>query len=200
MATLRSINRRPANAEISLRISHRLIDGCNIDQMGFPANCWRASVIFCLLAHFASAATIKGRIVEDHSGSPVPSASVRIVKTGVRGLQADLETDGDGRFDAPELTAGEYRIEVSNPNYLNATVRLGLTADDASTNVRLIRCGVITGLVYVRQGQPVRSAMVLAMPKPAGGLPLRPDFSSGHFAIVDARGNYRIHTLPPGQY
>src|SRR5260221_12083378 len=119
MATLRSINRRRANADISRCISHRLIDGCNIDQMRFPANCWRASAIFCLLGHFASAATINGRIVEDHSGSPVASASVRIVKTSVRGLQADLETDGDGRFDAPELTAGDYRLEISKPNYLN---------------------------------------------------------------------------------
>src|SRR5437016_14616995 len=107
--------------------------------MGFPANYWRASVIFYLLGQFASAATIKGGIVEDHSGAPVASASVRIVKTGVRGLQADLETDGDGRFDAPELTAGDYLIEISKPNYLNATVRLGLTADEALTNVRLIR-------------------------------------------------------------
>ena len=168
--------------------------------MGFLATCLRVPVILCVFAHIASAATIKGRIVEDHSSSPVASASVRIVKTAVRGLQADLETDGDGRFDAPELTAGDYRIEISKPNYLNSTVRLGLTADEASTNVRLIRCGVITGHVSDGQGQPVRSAMVLAMPKPAGGLPLRPDFSSGHFAIVDVRGNYRIHTLPPGQY
>src|SRR5258706_11122650 len=108
MATLRSINRRRASADISRCISHRLIDGCNIDQMRFPANCWRASVIFCLFAYFASAAAINGRIVEDHSGSPVPSASVRIVKNGVRGLQADLETDGDGHFDAPQLPAGDY--------------------------------------------------------------------------------------------
>jgi hypothetical protein len=176
------------------------MDGCNIGQMCLLAHCWRASIPFCLLAHFASAATISGRIVEDHSGSPVASASVRIVKTGVRVLQADLETDGDGRFDAPELTPGDYRIEISKPNYLNATVRLVLTAEETSTNLRLIRCGVITGHVSDGQGQPVRSAIVLAMPKAAGGLPLRPDFSSGHFARADARGNYRIHTLPPGQY
>src|SRR5260370_5856257 len=130
MATLRSINRRRASAESSLLISHRLIDGCNIDQRGFLAICLRVPVILCVFAHIASAATISGRIVENHSGSPVASASVRIVKTGVRGLQADLETDGDGRFDAPELTAGEFRIEISKPNYVNATVRLGLRSEE----------------------------------------------------------------------
>src|ERR1700682_2775689 len=156
--------------------------------MQISANCWRTSVIFCALGSVASATTIKGRIVEDHSGSPVASASVRIVKVGVRGLQADLETDGDGRFDAPELTEGDYRIEISKPNYLNATVRLRLTAGETSSNLRMVRCGVITGHVADRQGQPVRGAVVLAMPKPIGGGPLLPDFSSGHFATVDARG------------
>src|SRR5260370_22260494 len=102
MATLRSINRRRASAESSLLISHRLIDGCNIDQMGFPATCLRVPVILCVFAHIASAATIKGRIVEDHSSSPGASASLRILKTVVRVLQAELDTDSDGRFDAPE--------------------------------------------------------------------------------------------------
>jgi hypothetical protein len=85
-------------------------------------------------------------------------------------------------------------------NFLNATVHLGLAAEEASTNVRLIRCGVITGHVSDGQGQPVRFAIVLAMPKPSGAAPLLPDFRSGHLATVDVRGNYRIHNLPPGQY
>jgi hypothetical protein len=124
---------------------------------------------------------------------------VRIVKVGVRVLQADLETDGDGRFAAPELTEGDYRIEISKPNYLNATVSLRLAAGSTSSDLRLVRCGVIAGHVADRQGQPVRGAIVMAMPKPTGG-PLLPDFSSGHFATVDARGGYRIYNLPPGQY
>src|SRR5882762_1076050 len=168
MATLRSMSRKRASAESSLLISLRVVDGCNISQM-------RISVILCVLAQFASAATIRGRLVEDHSGSPVASASVRIVKVGVRGLQADLETDGDGRFDAPELSEGDYRIEISKPNYLNATVRLRLSADETSTNLRLIRCGAITGHVSDGQGQPARFALVWAMQKPAGGTPLLPD-------------------------
>ncbi len=171
-----------------------------IGQMGILANCRRVPVIFYLLGQLAGAASITGRIVEDHSGSPVASASVRIVKVGVRGLQADLETDGDGRFDAPELSEGEYKIEISKPNYLNASVRLRLSADETSTSLRLIRCGVITGHVSDGKGQPVRYALVLAMPKPIGGGPLLPDFRTGHYTTVDVRGNYRIHNLPPGQY
>jgi hypothetical protein len=160
----------------------------------------RILVILCVLVQFASAATIRGRIVEDHSGSPVASAGVRIVKVGVRGLQADLETDADGRFDAPELTEGDYRIDISKPNFLNASVRLRLSADETSTNLRLIRCGVITGHVSDGQGQPARFAIVWAMQKPTGGAPLLADSRTGHHSTVDARGNYRIHNLPPGEY
>jgi hypothetical protein len=164
------------------------------------SNCWRESVLFCIVTSLACAATVKGKITEDHSGSPVASASVRIAKVGVRGLQADLETDGEGRFEAAELTEGDYRVDISKPNFLNATVRLRLTVDGSSANVRLIRCGVIAGRVTDSAGKPVQAAKVLALRTPANGYPLRPDFNSGHSATVDARGNYRIFDLPPGQY
>jgi len=55
------------------------------------------------LTQSVRAATIQGTVVADHSGSPVASASVRMYRTGQRGLAADLETGGEGRFHAPEL-------------------------------------------------------------------------------------------------
>ena len=157
--------------------------------------------VAALLLRLASAATLTGRIVEDHSGSPTPSASVRMYKVGVRGLTADLETDSEGRFHASELPEGEYRIEISKPNHVAARLRIQLTAGDASPlMVRLIRCGVITGHVTDSHGQPIRGAQVLAMAKPATGRPLRPEFTPGRFAAVDERGRYRLFNLPPGQY
>lgn len=155
----------------------------------------------CLaLLPMASAATLTGRIIEDHTGIPVPSASVRMTTGSLRGLAADLETDGRGRFEAPGLPEGEYRIEVTRPNYLPATLRLRLTAAGLDTTVRLIHCAVISGQVIDRQGQPVASATVFAMAKPADGKPLQRDFTTGHYARVDKAGNYRLYNLPPGQY
>ena len=149
----------------------------------------------------AVASAISGRVVADHSDSPAASAEVRFYKTGLTGLAADLETDSDGRFSAPELDPGEYRLEVSKPGYLNATVRLNLSGPAAQVLARLIRCGAITGQVKDAQGQPVRGAAVFAMLKPASGVALRPDVAStGHMAMVDARGQYRIYNLPPGEY
>jgi hypothetical protein len=154
-----------------------------------------------LLACSASAASISGRVVADHSDAAVASAEVRFYKTGLTGLAADLDTDGEGRFSASELPEGDYRLEISKPNYLNATLRLKLSGRAAQVTARLIRCGSITGSVTDGQGQGVRGATVLAMRKPAAGLPLRPDqVTAGRTAMVDGRGQYRIFNLPPGEY
>lgn len=153
-----------------------------------------------ILPAVAPAATLAGRIIEDHTGSPVPSASVQMTTGSLRGLAADLETDGQGRFEAPGLPEGEYRVEVTKPNYLKATIRLHLTTQGIDTKIRLIRCAVITGQVTDRDGLPFPSATVFAMAKPAEGKPLQRNFDSGHFARVDQRGNYRLYDLPPGQY
>lgn len=123
-----------------------------------------------------------------------------MVKLGAPGLAADLETDGEGRFVAPELDAGEYHIEISRPNYVSATLRLNLTGAELSSTVRLIRCAAVTGQVTDRGGQPVRGATVFALAKPAGETPPERDFTPGHYSAADARGNYRLFNLPPGQY
>jgi hypothetical protein len=154
-----------------------------------------------LLAGSASAATIDGRVVADHSDAPVASAEVRFYEAGLSGLAADLDTDADGRFSASELPEGDYRLEISKPNYLNATLRLKLGAAPAQVTARMVRCGSITGSVTDGQGQSVRGATVLVMRKPAAGLPLRPDLvTTGRTALVDGRGQYRIFNLPPGEY
>ncbi len=148
---------------------------------------------------------IVGRIVEDHTGSPLASAGVRIFKADAPSVLADLDTDAAGRFEAPGLPAGDYRVEVSKPNFVPATVRLRAAGDEAPSApviVRLVRCGAFTGTVADHDGQPVRKASVFAIPKPAAGLPMRPfDLRiSGTYAQTDERGQYRLYNLPPGEY
>ena len=90
---------------------------------------------------------INGRVVEDHTGSPLASAGVRIFKAGAPNVLADLDTDGAGRFEAPGLPVGDYRIEISKPNFLPATLHLratGAEAPVAPVTVRLVRCGPST--------------------------------------------------------
>ncbi len=151
----------------------------------------------------APGATITGKVIADHSGAPVASADVHFYRTGSTGLAADLETDVDGKFSAAELDPGEYRLEISKPNHLGATVRLvviGTESSPPTVLARLIRSGAILGQVKDAQGKPIVGAHVMAMARPKAGTPLQPDVATGRIAIVDARGQYRLYNLPPGEY
>ena len=143
---------------------------------------------------------LQGKVVEDHTGAALASVEVRIYKAGASGLAADLETDMAGQFRAPGLPSGDYRFEISKPNFVNATLRR--TAPFPPLVVRLVRCAVISGQITDSAGQPVRGAAVWALPKPADGAPLRPfsDTSPGGMVRANQRGQYRLYNLPPGQY
>jgi hypothetical protein len=143
------------------------------------------------------AADLAGRVVEDHTGNPLASAVVRVVKPGMRTLAAELETSTDGRFTASNLPDGEYRLEIAKPNFIGTVLRLA--GPSQGLEIRLVRAGVIAGMVADAKGQPVRGATVYALPKPAAGGPLRmPANERG--VRIDERGRYRIHSLPPGEY
>jgi len=158
------------------------------------------AALLTFLSITAAAETLQGVVVEDHTSNPLPSVEVRVYRTGVRQLAADLETDEAGRFLAEGLPAGDYRLEVSKPNFVNASVRL--PALRSGLVIRLVHCGVITGQVLDAQGQTVAGASVYAIPKPADGGALRPfdALSHGNYSQVNARGQYRLHSLAPGEY
>ena len=145
---------------------------------------------------------IAGQVLEDHSGAPLASADLRLRRAGVSGLAAELETDREGRFQSPKLPAGEYRIEISKANHVTSALTFRVTDPAHPLVVRLVRCGVIAGQVLDGAGQPIRSAMVFAIPKPADGSPLLPyaNLAANFFEHADERGQYRLHNLPPGQY
>jgi hypothetical protein len=155
--------------------------------------------VFPFLIDATRAATLSGRVVDDHAGAAVASADVRVFKTGVRAVAAELETDGEGRFHAEGLPDGEYRIEVSKPNHINSSLQVNLSGAAAlHTSVRLVRCGSISGRVLDSSGQPVIGATVFALRPGAGGM--RRDRTTGKFSQVDSEGRYRLYDLAPGQY
>jgi hypothetical protein len=150
----------------------------------------------------ATGAFVEGVVVEDHSGTPLVSAGVRIASASSSDALADLETDSQGRFRSPDLAAGEYRLEISKPNYVDAHLRVEVKAGAPEVLARLVRSGVITGRVTDSRQQPVRGATVAAFRKPDAGLPARPDAGLGTAwqAASNADGVYRIFGIPPGQY
>src|SRR4051812_20505736 len=92
--------------------------------------------------------SLSGTVLENRARTPIASAEIRVYKIGVRNLAADLETDGNGHFEASGLTEGEYRIEVSKPNHLNTNLLVHLSAGEPTNlALHLVRCGVIAGQV-----------------------------------------------------
>ncbi|MEO8369330.1 MAG: carboxypeptidase-like regulatory domain-containing protein [Candidatus Solibacter sp.] len=160
---------------------------------------FRLAALFLGAAGLLSAAGIEGRVIEDHTGNPLASVEVRIAKIGQRTLAAHLETDSSGQFKVPNLAPGEYRIDAAKSNFIGATVRLA--ALPGPLTIRLVRCAVIAGQVVDAQGQPVLGATVYALPKPLEG-PLMPysQPTPGTYTRVGERGQYRLHSLPPGEY
>src|SRR5687767_9926916 len=158
----------------------------------------RVAVLIAICAGAATADTLEGRVVEDHSNNPLASVELRVYRIGQRHLAAELETDTAGRFMAEGLLPGEYRIEAAKANYIGATVRRNGVS--RGMVIRLVRCGVISGVVTDAQGQPVRGAAVYVMPKPADGGPLRTSLNPWDFTQAGERGQYRVHSLAPGEY
>jgi hypothetical protein len=161
------------------------------------------AVLTILASASASAVTIEGRVVADDSGASLAAADVRVYQGGSHVAVAVLEADREGRFRVSELASGEYRLEVSKPNYMGITARIPATGARMPTlSLRLVRYGVIKGQVVDPQGQPIVGAYVFALPKPRYGGPLRPLASTSVTgqARVDMRGRYRLYNLRPGEY
>src|SRR4051812_1873816 len=114
--------------------------------------------VFLSLGATSIAATLDGKVVEDHSGNPLASVELKIHTTGQRTMAAHLETDSAGHFRVAGLKEGEYRIEATKANYIGATVRL--QALTGGLVIRLVRCGAISGQVVDGQGNAILGATV----------------------------------------
>ncbi len=142
------------------------------------------------------AGTIGGTVTRIPSGSPVPSASIRLCHAGQATLVAEMETDSNGRFHADDLLAGEYTIEVTAPNHARTWMTLDLSDldDRSSLAIPLLQYGVITGTVHDENGEPVSGATVVALRSEGDREFVRAS------AIVASDGHYRLHGLSPGSY
>jgi hypothetical protein len=107
-------------------------------------------------------ATLRGSVVEDHSGHAVVSAELRIARKGVAQLVADLESDADGRFEPVDLEDGDYLLSVSKPNYIETSVRVRTESLREPIEIRLVRCGTVSGRVLDPGGAPIVNAYVFA--------------------------------------
>jgi Carboxypeptidase regulatory-like domain/TonB dependent receptor len=100
-------------------------------RFGVRAPLFLRALVLVLLASFASFAqlptgTVLGT-VKDASGASVPGATVTIQNSDT-GLTRNVTTGPDGAFNAPELAAGHYQIQVAHEGFKTAT-RSGITLE-----------------------------------------------------------------------
>ncbi|MEZ4424693.1 MAG: carboxypeptidase regulatory-like domain-containing protein [Gemmatimonadota bacterium] len=72
---------------------------------------------------------IAGQVVDQDSGRPLPTATVRVVEAGTGTL-----TDVNGRFRTPEIPAGSYTVEIELLGYATAR-REGVVVEAGGTAI-----------------------------------------------------------------
>jgi 5-hydroxyisourate hydrolase-like protein (transthyretin family) len=139
---------------------------------------------------------LTGTVSDDHNGDPLSGVRVRLFDLVNERSLADTSTSSSGEFAFSDLPGGEYRLEFSKSNLVTTDVRVSIPASGSHVSVRLVRLGVITGRVYDSDGQPTDGVLVAAFVKSDNGDLKR----CGGSIKVNPNGEYRIHSLPPGQY
>ncbi len=158
----------------------------------------------------AGTAAISGRVILKADGPTTPVRRARVtLESASGGRVARVDTDTDGRFQFATLPAGSYRLVAEKSGFVPyaADLRRAFArpasfdlADGASlsVDVEMARGAAIEGRIVTESGDPAINVVVSAerYVYAAGQRRLGPVQQ----ARTDDRGQYRIHTLPPGDY
>lgn len=142
-----------------------------------------------------------GIVVDDREGRPLEGVRLSLEGCTTRELPTALEVGFDGLFQIPEYKGGSCRYRVTRDGYVPMSFSVH-SSDGEPLQVRLAALGWITGTVSDSQGEPVRSAVVMALrgktliavPQPGQRA------VDGHRVLTDARGRFRLYNLVPGEY
>jgi hypothetical protein len=154
--------------------------------------------------------SVAGQVVQESAGTPLRKVSVRLAPSEgsvVFSRQDNREphsatTDSEGRFQMEGIQPGEYRVFLEHNGFLLSTRRsrlysstlLSLTPGQELQGLlfRMRPAGVIKGKVVDEDGDAVLGVNVTAI-SPSDG-------DSGHSAITNDLGEYRISGLQEGKF
>ncbi len=148
---------------------------------------------------------VEGVVLNAKTGQPVARAVVRLIHvdsplSAVRG--AEVTTDESGRFRLPGVGAGIYRLGVTRRGFSPFETELPPLDRERPERkeiaLRLRPMSALAGRVVDQYGEPVPNARVMA---------LRSEYSrnkhelvAAGWALSDDLGQFRVHSLPAGQY
>ena len=152
-------------------------------------------------------ARIYGRVVAGDTGTVVRGATV-VVQLGTAAT-VTATTDGDGRFSAPRLVAGNYRIRVTKSGFVTTSfgavtgksgaIVLGDGQQLDRGDLALPRGGVLTGRIFDEFGEPAAGVSVQALRSSYINPGNRRLATEGSAESNDI-GEFRLFGLRPGQY
>ncbi|MBI4618144.1 MAG: carboxypeptidase regulatory-like domain-containing protein [Planctomycetes bacterium] len=137
----------------------------------------------------AAVATSAVEIRLEEHGTPLSDLEIRLEGNGTRRAG---RTDGDGTFRA-ELPVGEYRVEIPARGIVT-TVRAA-SVETTTARLELPGTGWLAGRVTdAESGEAIPDALVEIFPEEGPGE--NPGYTRMGFAQTDARGEFRIESLP----
>ncbi len=149
---------------------------------------------------------IRGRVTVGGGRAPGnTTVSLRALNEGSRASRM-TRVDQEGRFVFDDLPTAVYAVLATAPGYIDETIASGDTLTlphhllGSQLRLRMIKGGVITGVVTNHKGEPVVGVGVrAAMIGDRRDLITMFGAELTH-AETDDRGVYRIYGLPSGQY
>jgi hypothetical protein len=137
---------------------------------------------------------VRGRVVDDAHGVPVPGALVQAVRTSEDGLDvAETRSGEDGSFVLGGLEPRRYFLRVSKFGWVPPNTRSPTVAPAARVTLKMARTNVIRGVVHDAYGEPAPNAMVAAV---LSGVP----GSTTYTLTTDAEGNFAYDRFSVGTY
>jgi hypothetical protein len=151
----------------------------------------KAVLLILVFASAASAQMVRGIVLEDHTGAPVPAASIKLKSSNGTTLK-EMDSERNGQFAFPDLPAGEYIVSIGKTNFVTVNARLTAQPDTGSLPVlRMIKYGVISG----HMTSPRAGGTAVAIERVSEGQVPR-----SYTGMVNAAGEFRIFGIAPGRY
>jgi Carboxypeptidase regulatory-like domain len=143
--------------------------------------------------------SIQGSVVNSVTGEPLRNASVAVLGTGSQDNNANLSSDGGGRFTIPNLPNGDYTVSAAKQGFSpTAPVHVALSGNQADVTIKLLPFGRITGTIVDDAGDPILNANIqLFRAAVQNG---RRVMQPASHATTNDLGEYHVASLPPGRY
>ena len=158
----------------------------------------------------AGTATIRGHVFAADTGQPLRKAQVRITANEIRENRV-ATTDTDGKYEFTEVRPGRYTVSASKGSYVNTSYGQQRPTDvpkpveilDRQTverlDLSLPRGSVVTGRIVDEFGEPMPDVQVAAQ-RYQFIQSRRQLVPAGRPAFTNDLGEFRMFSIPPGQY